>query len=93
MTSRDTDPKMDEMQIELLRQAGPSRRLQLAVQLSSMVWNASRYAYDRNFPDKTEDERDRMFLTEIYGKDLAERFIAHRQKVLGPRNNKVTREH
>jgi hypothetical protein len=87
--SPDTEPWADEMQIELLRKAGPARRLEIALQLSAMVWNAARQAFDRNYPEETEDQRDCRFLTEIYGKELARKFIAHRRKVLGPRNKRL----
>ncbi len=83
MISRDTSPEMEQMQIDLLRKAGPARRLQLAAQLSDMVWKASRHAVDRYYPQETTEQRDTRFLTEIYGKDLAERFVAFRQRKLG----------
>ena len=86
MRSPDTEAWADAKQIELLRAAGPERRLQLAVELSSMVWNAARAAVDRYHPHETLDQRDQRFLSEIYGAELARKFIAHRQKVLGPRN-------
>lgn len=86
MIARDTSPEIDEIQIGLLRKAGPARRLQLAEQLSAMVWKASRHAVDRYYPQENADQRDERFLAGIYGSDLAERFIAHRQKIQGPRN-------
>jgi hypothetical protein len=90
MRSPDTDAWADEMQFELLRKATPARRLEIAGQLSAFAWNAARAAFDRLYPQETEDQRDQRFLTEIYGEELAEKFIAHRQKVLGPRNRKLT---
>jgi len=77
------------MQIELLRQAGPEKRLQLACQLTAMAWNAARSAFDHLYPQETEDERDRRFLASIYGEKLANGFIAYRQKVRGPRNTRL----
>lgn len=84
--SRDTSPEMDEMQIELLRQAGPGRRLDMAVQLSQLTWNLARGAVDRAFPKETEDQRDLRFLSNIYGVDLAQKFIAFRKEKFGPRD-------
>lgn len=88
--ARDTEPWADEMQIELLRQAGPTRRVQLCFELTAMAWNAARSAFDRMYPHETQDERDRRFLTSIYGRQLADDFIAYRQKVKGPKNERLT---
>src|SRR5579862_6410406 len=75
--------------MKFLRKAGPERRWLLTLQLSAMVWNASRAAFDRNYPQETQDQRDLRFMTQCYGRELAEKFIAHRQKVLGPRNETI----
>jgi hypothetical protein len=85
----DTEPWADEMQIELLRQAGPTRRAELCFELSAMAWNAARAAVDRLYPHETQDQRDLRFLTSVYGAQLARDFIAYRQKTLGPRNETV----
>ncbi|MCY3017806.1 MAG: hypothetical protein NTW87_02075 [Planctomycetota bacterium] len=87
--SPDTEPWADEMQIELLRQAGPARRLELACQLSALAWNAARSAFDRLYPHETQDQRDLRFLSSIYGEQLARDFIAYRQKVRGPQNERL----
>ena len=91
MRSPDTDAWADQMQIELLRQAGPEKRLKIALELSAMVWNMARSAVDRYYPHETQDQRDLRFLTQCYGRELAEKFIAHRQKVLGPRNETLAK--
>jgi hypothetical protein len=82
----DTDPEADEVQHELLRAAGPGRRLEIACQLSALAWNAARAGIDRFYPEETQDQRDFRFLESIYGRPLAEEFIAYRRKTLGPRN-------
>ena len=87
--SPDTEPRAEEMVFDLLRKAGPARRLELSFQLSAMVWNGMRATIDRLHPEKTQDERDRIFMTEMYGAELAKNFIAYRQKVRGPMNQKV----
>ena len=76
------------MQIELLRRASPGRRIELAFQLSALVRTGVRAAIDRRYPHETRDERDRIFLAELYGKELAETFIAFRRKRFGPMNEK-----
>ncbi len=75
----DTEPWADEMQIRLIRAASPAKRLDLAFQLSAMVWNGVRAAIDRKFAGESRDERDRRFLAELYGSDLADAFIAFRR--------------
>lgn len=85
----DTDPWAAEMQIKLFREATPQRRLEVALGLSAAVWNASRAAIDRAYPEETQDERDRRFLSVVYEPELAAKFIAYRQRVLGPRNGRL----
>ena len=87
--ARDTDEWADEMQFELLRQAGPTRRVQLCFELTAMAWNSARSAFDRLYPHETQDERDLRFLTSIYGAQLAKDFIAYRRKVQGPKNERL----
>jgi hypothetical protein len=85
----DTEAWADEMQIELLRQAGPTRRVQLCFELTAMAWDAARSAFDRMYPHETQDERDLRFLSSIYGEQLAKDFIACRQRVMGPQNERL----
>ncbi|MCZ7644119.1 MAG: hypothetical protein M5U26_02375 [Planctomycetota bacterium] len=86
MDSLDTDPKIDRVQYDLLRKASPGKRLRIAFELSALAWTGARAAFDRLYPHETEDRRDELFLASIYGRDLARKFIAYRQKVRGPRN-------
>ncbi|HEY3321986.1 MAG TPA: hypothetical protein VGP72_16080 [Planctomycetota bacterium] len=86
MRSLDTDPWAEEMQLEILRKMTPQRRLDLTFQLSATTWNSVRAAVDRLHPEETEDQRDQRFFSSIYGEELAAKFIAYRQKKLGPRN-------
>ena len=84
--SPDTDPWAEALQFELLRKAGPLRRLEIAGELTALAWNAARAALDRRYPHETQDQRDRRFLTQIYGRRLAREFIVQRQKRQGPKN-------
>ena len=88
--SPDTDPKMEELQFELLRRASPTRRLELAFQLSAMVRNGVRSAIDRAYPYETREQRDERFLTQLYGQDVAKAFIAYRRRVHGPVRERPT---
>ena len=83
--SPDTEVWAEELQFELLRKAGPARRLELAFQLSAMIWDGVRAAIDRRYPQETQDQRDERFLTQLYGEQLAVEFIAYRQRILGPK--------
>ena len=82
--SPDTEVWAEELQFELLRKAGPARRLELSFELSAMVWNGVRAAIDRLYPQETQDQRDQRFLTQLYGEALAKDFIDYRQKIRGP---------
>ena len=86
--SPDTEPWAEEMQFDLLRRAGPARRLEIAGELTAFAWTAARAAVDRLYPNDTEDERDLRFLGGIYGKVLAEKFIAFRRRTMGPRDRR-----
>jgi len=51
-----------------------------------MTWTLARGAIDREFPHETEDQRDLRFMTNIYGDELAQDFLAYRQQTFGCRN-------
>lgn len=78
--SRDTEPWAEALQAELIRNATPAQRLKLALQLTCFSWNATRAAIDRLNPEKTQDERDRLFLTQLYGSETAEWFFVNRDR-------------
>jgi len=68
----DTDPKVAWMQIELLRQAGPSGCMQMELKLSEEVIRASR----REFIRRYGGERGAMleWIRMFYGEELARGF-------------------
>ena len=88
--SMDTEHEAEEMKIRLLRQVSPARRLELAFQFSAMIWNGARAAMDRLYPEETLDQRDYRFLKELYGDPLARDFISYRQRMQGPKNEKLS---
>lgn len=88
--SPDTEPWAEELQFALLRQAGPLRRLELAGQLTSMSWNIARAAYDRLYPNETQEERDLRFLSQIYGSELARQFMTNRREKCGEAARKAS---
>ena len=71
MATDDTHPSMRAKQIELLRAAGPVRRLALARSLTRTAVALSRRALRMRNPGASQAELDRMFVELHYGKDVA----------------------
>lgn len=71
--SRDTHPEIERVQIELLRQATPERRLTLGLSLSEEAIEIARQAITRAHPLASEQERDLLFVEVTYGKELVDR--------------------
>jgi hypothetical protein len=65
----DTDPQIERMQLDLLRQMGPDRLMSFGLRLSDKVIRASR----RAFLEKYDDERRAKieWVRAFYGEDLA----------------------
>jgi hypothetical protein len=74
--SRDTSPEVERVQIELLRQAGPTRRFALARSLSQTVMQLARGGIRRRHPDVDEEEVGLIFIATHYGRGLAEQVRA-----------------
>jgi hypothetical protein len=75
--SRDTSPEAERVQIELLRQAGPTRRFALARSLSQTVMLLARGGIRRRHPDADEEEVGLIFVATHYGPELAEQVRAY----------------
>ena len=71
--SRDTCPEAEEVQIDLLRRAGTSRRLLLACQLSDMAIALARRAIAEANPGLDQQGIGLRFVALHYGEDLADR--------------------
>jgi hypothetical protein len=65
----DTDPKVARLQLELLRQAGPNRCLNLGLKLSDEVMRASRRAFIKRYGD--EQRALVEWVRTFYGPELA----------------------
>jgi hypothetical protein len=79
--SADTDPEAEEVQMDLLRRAGPARRAQMALALSAQVIGLARRAIRRSHPDANETEVGLRFVELHYGRELAadlRRYLAAR---------------
>jgi hypothetical protein len=80
--SADTDPDAEKVQFDLLRQAGPTRRSQMALNLSAQVISLARRALRRADPDASDDEIKLRFVELHYGAELAaevRRYLAARR--------------
>jgi hypothetical protein len=78
--SEDTSPEVERVQIELLRKAGKTRRLQLGLELSGEALEMAQRGIRRAHPELSELEAKLLFVEITYGKDLADRVRAHLAK-------------
>ncbi len=68
----DTDPETQRVQLELLRRAGPARRLELTLSLSRAVIAMSRRALRRLHPQASDEELGVLWVRQNYGDELAD---------------------
>ena len=72
---RDTDPETERVQLELLRRAGPARRLELALSLSRSVMSLSRAGIARSLagasPEEVPPSLSDLLQRALEGADLA----------------------
>jgi len=67
MPAHDTTPRAAAIHLELYRQAGPSRRVQIAVELSDAIRDTALAGIRRRHPEYSEREVERSFLQMVYG--------------------------
>ena len=67
MHARDTTPEAAGIHLQLYRQAGPSRRAQIAVELSDAVREMALAGIRRRHPEFSEREVRLSFLQMVYG--------------------------
>jgi len=72
MTMNDTHPDAERVQIELLRQAGPERRVAMACALTDQVMAMSKAAISRAHPGLSKIEQDLLFIDVHYGRAVAD---------------------
>ena len=71
--SRDTHLEAERVQIELLRKATITRRLELGFSLSQDALQLAREGIRRVHPEASEEEVGLIFVEMNYGKELADR--------------------
>jgi hypothetical protein len=79
METSDTDPAFERVWIERMRQMPGWRRLQLASRLSASARKLCRAGLRARHPNATAEELRRMFAEVHLGKELADKFFAHRR--------------
>lgn len=73
----DTDPRVEQIHIEMLRKAGGAKRASLAISLSETLISLSRRAIARANPDLSEEEQDLLFIAINYGEEMARRVAVY----------------
>lgn len=77
MAHTDTPSHVAQMQIALLRRAGPARRLAVGISLSEMVISLSRAGFSRTHPGVSGRDADCLFVEHHYGSRLAAQVREH----------------
>jgi len=67
----DTHPKMEALQIQLWRQASPTRKMNMLAQLNSSVRMLALTGLRSQFPQASEAELRRKLADLLLGEDLA----------------------
>lgn len=67
----DTDPKMEALQIQLWRQASPTRKMHMLAQLNASVRMLALAGLRSRYPDANEAELRRMLADLLLGEELA----------------------
>ncbi len=67
----DTDPKMEALQIELLRQASPARKMRLLAQLNQSARRLALMGLRARYPQASEAELRRRLADLLLGEELA----------------------
>lgn len=67
----DTDPRIEQMQIELWRQASPTRKMHMLAQLNASVRILAFAGLRSRYPNATETELRRKLADLLLGEELA----------------------
>ncbi len=76
LSSEDTHPEAENVQLNLLRQATIVRRLELVFSLSQSVIDLAKRAIRRRYPDEGDREILVRFVSVHYGDELARQLSA-----------------
>jgi hypothetical protein len=67
----DTHPKMEALQIQLLRQVGPARKMEMLAQLNASARTLALTGLRSRYPQASETELHRRLASLLLGEDLA----------------------
>jgi hypothetical protein len=67
----DTHPKMEALHIQLLRQAGPARKMEMLAQLNASARTLALAGLRSRYPQASENELRRRLADLLLGEDLA----------------------
>jgi hypothetical protein len=67
----DTHPKMEALQIQLLRQASPTRKMNMLAQLNASARRLALTGLRSRYPQAGEDELRRRLAGMLFGDELA----------------------
>ena len=77
---KDTHPEAERVQIELFRQAGPERRVRMAMALTDQVIRAARAGIARANPQLSRLEQQLLLAEVCYGREIAASLRDHLRK-------------
>ena len=78
--SADTHPKIEQIQIELLRHASPARKFEMVTQMNNTVRTFMFAGLERRNPNATPEELRRLFADLLLGEELARKVFAYQVK-------------
>jgi hypothetical protein len=67
----DTDPQVEALQISLLRQMPPWRKLEMMAELNATARSLARSGLRQRYPKASEVEINRRLAALLYGEELA----------------------
>jgi hypothetical protein len=67
----DTHPEMEALQIQLLRQVGPARKMEMLAQLNASARTLALTGLRSRYPQASETELRRRLASLLLGEDLA----------------------
>ena len=75
--SQDTHPKIEQIQIELLRRASPARKFEMVAQMNNTVRAFMLAGLKQRNPNATPEELRRLFANLLLGDELARKVYAY----------------
>jgi hypothetical protein len=79
--SADTHPKIEQIQIELLRHASPARKFEMVTQMNNTVRGFMFAGLERRNPNATPEELRHLFANLLLGEELARKVYAYSTEI------------